>query len=217
MSKDWTGNYNSIYRTLGASNHCDSEREENDFYATHPKALELLLEKEEFAHFVYEPAVGQGHLADVLKDHGYTVICSDIIDRGYPNTEIHDFLKAESLAIRGDIITNPPYKYATEFVKKAMELIEVGDKVAMFLKLTFLEGKERYNLFRKYPPKKIYVFSSRVACGKNGDFYQRNSDGSIKTDKKGNKLEIGSAACYAWFIWQKGSIRLPEIDWLIEE
>lgn len=217
MSKDWTGNYNSIYRTLGASNHCDSEREENDFYATHPKALELLLEKEEFAHIVYEPAVGQGHLADVLKDHGYAVICSDIIDRGYPNTEVQDFLTAESLAFRGDIITNPPYKYAAEFVEKAMQLIEVGDKVAMFLKLTFLEGKERYNLFRKYPPQKIYVFSSRIACAKNGDFYQRNSDGSIKTDKKGNKLEIGSAACYAWFIWQKGSIRLPEIDWLIEE
>ena len=31
MSKDWTGNSNSIYKTLGASNHTDKERETNDF------------------------------------------------------------------------------------------------------------------------------------------------------------------------------------------
>ena len=34
MANDWTGNLNSIYKTLGASNHTDKEREENDFYAT---------------------------------------------------------------------------------------------------------------------------------------------------------------------------------------
>ena len=32
--KDWTGNYNSIFKTLGASNHTDKEREVNDYYAT---------------------------------------------------------------------------------------------------------------------------------------------------------------------------------------
>jgi hypothetical protein len=217
MSKDWTGNYNSIYKTLGASSHSVGEREENDFYATNPKALELLLEKEEFAHFVYEPAVGQGHLAEVLKNNGYTVICSDIIDRGYPNTEVKDFLTIDSLAVKGDIITNPPYKYAAEFVEKAMQLVDVGDKIAMFLKLQFLEGKDRYKLFKKYPPKKIYVFSSRITCAKNGDFYQRDNNGNIKLDRHGNKLEIGSAVCYAWFIWEKGSKSLPIIDWLINE
>lgn len=34
MSKDWKGNYNSIYKTLGASNHIERGRELNDFYAT---------------------------------------------------------------------------------------------------------------------------------------------------------------------------------------
>lgn len=28
---DWTGNSNSIYTTLGASNHTDKERETNDY------------------------------------------------------------------------------------------------------------------------------------------------------------------------------------------
>lgn len=42
MANDWTGNSNSIYKTLGASNHTDKEREENDFYATEPIAIDKL-------------------------------------------------------------------------------------------------------------------------------------------------------------------------------
>ena len=41
MSKDWTGGYNSIFKTLGASNHTERERQKDDFYSTDPKALEL--------------------------------------------------------------------------------------------------------------------------------------------------------------------------------
>lgn len=36
--KDWAGNKNSIYKTLGASNHTDKEREVNDYYASHTTA-----------------------------------------------------------------------------------------------------------------------------------------------------------------------------------
>ena len=42
--KDWT-NRNSTFVQLGASNHSKKEREENDFYATDPKALEIFLDK----------------------------------------------------------------------------------------------------------------------------------------------------------------------------
>ena len=43
----------------------------------------------------------------------------------------------------GDILTNPPYKYAKEFIEHAMTIIPDGRKVFMFLKLQFLEGKAR--------------------------------------------------------------------------
>lgn len=55
---DWTGNFKSIYTTLGASNHTQSERQVDDYYATEPKALELLLEKESFYPYVWECACG---------------------------------------------------------------------------------------------------------------------------------------------------------------
>lgn len=47
VNKDWTGNSNSIWKTLGASNHTDKERQNEDFYATQPLAAELLLQIED--------------------------------------------------------------------------------------------------------------------------------------------------------------------------
>ena len=62
------------------------------------------------------------------------------------------FLAIDNLEWDGNIVTNPPYKYAQEFVEKALSIIPEGKKVAMFLKLTFLEGKARRALFRSTPP-----------------------------------------------------------------
>lgn len=200
MSKDWTGNYNSIYKTIGASNHTDKEREKDDYYATEPKAIELLLQEEKFDKDIWECAVGGGHLAEVLKQKGYRVLCSDIVNRGYNETAIIDFLKSRERWI-GDIITNPPYKYAKEFVEHALEIITLGNKVAMFLKLTFLEGKARKEFFKKYPPKTIYVASGRLLCAKNAEFEKMRSSG-------------GSAVAYAWYVWEKGYCGETIVKWI---
>ena len=204
IEKDWTGNAKSIFTCNGASNHTDKEREVNDYYATDPKALELLLELEDFNHYVWEPACGQGHLSHVLEQEGYDVKSSDIIDRGYPNTEIIDFLnfskEQNKYGMPRDIITNPPYKYAKEFVEHALDISMNGTKIAMFLKLTFLESKTRKELFKKYPPKTIWVSSSRLQCAKNGDF---------ETYGKG----VGTAVAYAWYIWEKGYTGYTVVKW----
>lgn len=201
-NKDWTGNGKSIYTTLGASNHSDGEREINDYYATDPEALVSLLDRETFSPYVWECACGGGHLSQVLDDYCYDVKSSDIIDRGYEGTEIIDFLKVTKEDIKNDvsrdIITNPPYKYAKEFVEHALDISMDSVKVAMFLKLQFLEGQARRELFKKYPPKTIYVFSSRVKCAKNGEFENISS----------------SAVAYAWFIWEKGFKGNPSIKWI---
>ena len=188
-SKDWTGNYNSIFKTLGATSHSNEVREENDFYATTPEAAEYLLELETFSDNIWECACGSGHLSEVFIKNGYTVTSTDLIDRGYGISGI-DFLRTVEV-FYGDIITNPPYKYAKEFVEKALDVIPEGNKVAMFLKLTFLESKSRRQFFTENPPKYIYVSSSRLTCAKNGDFEAMKKAG-------------GSAIAYGWFIWEKG-------------
>lgn len=186
----------SVFTMIGASNHCESERQQEDYYATDPKALKLLLELETFAPIVWECACGEKHLSDVLTEKGYSVRSSDIINRC--DNEVLDFLSDDVTHWEGDIITNPPYKQAQEFIEKALSIIPEGNKVAMFLKVTFLEGKKRKQLFEKYPPKIIYVSSSRITCAKNGDF-----DGT----------KYNSAIAYAWFVWEKGYQGDPVIKW----
>ena len=143
MSKDWVGNQNSIFKCLGASNHTEDEREINDYYATDPSAIDDLLKVERFNSNIWECACGEGHLSKRLEDYGYNVLSSDLIDRGYENALVMDFLEQDN-KFDGDIITNPPYKYCSEFILKALELINDGNKVSMFLKLTTLEGQKRY-------------------------------------------------------------------------
>ena len=194
--KDWTGNNKAIYTCLGASNHALEERQTEDYYATDPKAAELLLEVEPDLDNIWECACGEGHLAKFFGDCGKLALASDLVNRVFGDTFI-DFLNIEHYWY-GDIVTNPPYKYALEFVKQAISLIHDGHKVCMFLKLTFLEGKARKEFFKQYPPKTIYVCSGRIPCAKNGDFDKYPS----------------SAVAYAWFVWEKGFIGKPAIEWI---
>ena len=148
--KDWVGGSAAVFKTLGASNHTDGDRQREDYYATEPKATEWLCKLERFDGRILEPSCGEGHMSRVLEAAGYEVVSRDLVDRGYG--EVADFLAIDNLEWDGNIVTNPPYKYAQEFVEKALSIIPKGKKVAMFLKLTFLEGKARRALFRSTPP-----------------------------------------------------------------
>ena len=174
-----------------------AEREQNDYYATDPKALYKLLEHETFNKNIWEPACGEGNLSKVLKEKGYNVYSTDLIDRGYQD-DVIDFLKTNNKWF-GDIITNPPFKFTNEFVIKSLASIENGNKIAMFLKLNYLSGKKRYNeIYSIYPPSKVYIFSGRIACSKN------NKPEGFK----------GGAMDYAWFIWEKGKQGPTYLKWI---
>jgi hypothetical protein len=192
INKDWIGNKKSTFVTLGSSSHTDSKREENDYYATDPICAKELYELGLGLYNVWEPSCGEGHLARFFDEQGILAKATDLIDRGYG--EQADFLKQET-SHDGWIVTNPPYKYAQEFCEKAITL---SGNVAMFLKLTFLEGQKRKLFFKKHPPKYVYVYSARRKCAINGNF---ESVGS-------------SAAAYAWFVWEKDFFGQPIIEWI---
>lgn len=196
MAKDWTGNKVSYITTNGFANNREYDREANDYYATEPKAVILLLELEDFKDGkVWECACGEGHLSEAMKEKGITVYSSDIVDRGYG--DVKDFLSDEVTFWDGHIITNPPYKYAQDFIEKALSIIPEGRKVAMFLPIRYAEGKKRKKLFEKFPPKIIYISSSRLKCAINGDFDNMK----------------GSAVSYAWFVWEKGHKEDTKVKW----
>ncbi len=204
--KDWIGNKKSTFIQLGASNHSNKEREERDFYATDPKALEIFLDKLdedkiELHNDIWECACGMGHLSEVLKKRDYCVFSSDIVNREYKEMMAKDFLQTTTTYPTGvemDILTNPPYKYAQEFVEHALDIQADGYYTIMFLKIQFLEGQARKKLFEKYPPKYVYVNSARQLCAMNGEFDKYKA----------------TAICYCWFIWQKGFKGESVIRWI---
>lgn len=196
MARDWKGGTASTFKTIGASNHSKHERHDLDYYATEPAATEWLCQLEKFDGPILEPSCGEGHISEVLKKQGYEVVSRDLADRGYGESG-RDFLCPEIEHWNGDIITNPPYAFAQEFVERALAMVTEGRKVAMFLKLTFLEGKRRKEMYLNTPPRRIWVSSSRLNCAMNGDFQNFS----------------GSAMAYAWFVWEKGYQGYPEIRW----
>ena len=176
--KDWTGNSKAVFSCSGASSHSPEARADLDFYSTDPIAAEWLLRIEHLNQRIWEPACGAGHLSEVFEFMGHEVRSTDLANRGYGEAGI-DFLACTE-QYKGDIVTNPPYAFAKEFVNKALDLVPEGAKVCMFLRLQFLESDARRELFNLSPPVRVHVAQKRINCYKDGD-----------------RKEAGSAVCYA--------------------
>jgi hypothetical protein len=153
-----------------------------DYYPTPPCATKALLANERFGKTVLEPACGAGDISKVLREHGYLVSSTDLYDYGY-GASGHDFLQYDGPKYDA-IITNPPFKHAHEFVNKALQYS--SGKVAMFLRLQWLEGQKRKKLFESTPLSKVYIMSRRVPM-------QR---GRLATDQ-----DKGGPLAFAWFVW----------------
>lgn len=181
----------------------ENKRVENDYYATNPKALEMLLKAFPIPKGrTLEPCVGEGHLARVLESYGCSVDCVDLVDRGYPDTVVHDFLTYSTNVRYDSIVTNPPFSLAEEFIRKSMTLLKPRGICCMFLKIQFLEGAKREAFYKQYPPKYIYVFRNRMATWNNGQ----------PLDPNGKRW--ATTMCHAWFIFEKDFSGEPIVRWL---
>ena len=175
---------------------------DGDYYATDPQAAKDILRLEPQLNDIWEPACGAGHLAKEFFLAGKLRLATDIVNRGFQfQDRCNDFLMLNE-EWRGDIITNPPYNLAAEFVLHALKIVPSGSYVVMFLPITFLESQSRYSkIFLHYPPKRVHVYAKRMRCLLNGDF-ERSEHNTMK--------------CYAWFVWQNGFAGAPVLDWIVE-
>jgi hypothetical protein len=144
-----------------------------------------------------EPGCGAGYMSRTLREYFGEVEAYDAVD--YGNNEVRDFLTfdhSETPAFDW-IITNPPFKHAEEFIRKALTLTRVG--VAIFARTSFVESVGRYErLFKDKPPSTIAFFTERVPINKN----------------KVAKSNV-TATCYSWLVWMKYSITLGcEAVWI---
>jgi hypothetical protein len=169
-------------------------REPNDFYPTPPEAIYPLLEREKFVGEIWECACGDGAISKILQEKGHQTYSSDLIDRGFGDPHI-DFLLSDRKT--NNIITNPPFKSAMEFVYKANELC--SDKFAFLCRINFLEGVARSKMFKTTPLKQVYFFSRRITF--------------IHPELK-SKTHGGGMLAFAWFVFEKGYQDKPTIDWI---
>lgn len=176
-------------------------REKADFYPTPGWAVKALLDREAFEGSCWEPACGRGDISKRLVEAGLDVYSTDLLDYGYGLSEI-DFLNENSLFAAGhkkvdNIITNPPFNLALDFVTTSKRF--ANNKIAMFLKTTFLEGVERKLMWQdnQFPFKKMYQFSRRVSFGKEDNTHKNNG-----------------MMAFAWFVWDKNHIGPPTIEWI---
>lgn len=171
------------------------KRETNDFYPTPPSTTHALMKREIFEGNVWECASGNGSMSKVIEE--YNDCMSSDIRRGkdvYGEKGVN-FIKTNRKV--DNIITNPPYKCAKEFIEHALECAD--KKVAMLLKLVFLEGIDRYTMFKNTPLKTVYVFCKRQ-----------------NITIRGKKMKNSSMIAYAWFIWDKSYVGKPTIEWIYE-
>ena len=138
-------------------------RVKDEFYPTPNTCTIGLMELEQ--HFirshtdcVWECACGDGKMSDIIDEYGFTVISTDLVDRGYGSQM--DFLATTAGKEKVAIVTNPPFNLAPQFIEHAIGYFEVP-YLALLLKSTFWHAKRRLPLFRKYPPSVIYPMTWR--------------------------------------------------------
>ena len=178
-------------------------RVDDDYYATPPQSTKAILDVLVLKGSILEPACGGGHMSEVLKERypNQDIKSTDLVDRGYKEAKTGiDFLTHDYGRTFENVITNPPFKYMREFAERALEIST--DKVAMFGKIQFLEGKGRKDFLIKSPLKYVYVFSERQNPMRNG------------SDKDENGKKWSSTMCFAWYIWEVGYEGEPMIRWL---
>ena len=136
---------------------------------------------------IAEPCAGDNWISSEFRGRGYQVVTGDVDpDRPvhYPGCDIFSERASKHYNGCDAIITNPPFSGAPLYVRRALE---ITDRVAMLLRINFLE------------PCEGFEWSSRVDLLKSLSRVIILPRVSFINGKRGTD----SATC-AWFIWDNG-------------
>jgi hypothetical protein len=173
-------------------------RAERDFYPTPQSAISILLDNYPLQNgWILEPCAGNGAICKALRGRPdkwdgslYAVeireeerdtlreYCDDVLIKDFLHTSLDDFDYPMPSA-PGTIITNPPFSIAKQIIERCFEIADERTEIIMFLKLAFMETKERYGFWKRHPNVSLISLMKRPSfTGKGTDF-----------------------AAYGWFIW----------------
>lgn len=178
-------------------------RDEDDWYVEPEWCVEALLDAERFEGPIWDPACGSGTIPRVCHRRGYEVYGSDIVDRGCPGWWKQDFVRDPlGRVLPYSIVTNPPYKLAETFVRRALNACT--GKVAMLVQAKFLFSQQRHKLFTQQPPSTVYILSRRPSMPPGRAYL------AGEVEAKGGKVD------YCWLVWgHHGARHETVIRWLL--
>jgi hypothetical protein len=171
----------------------DENRNENDLYPTPPIATYILQKYVDLPKNIIEPCAGRGNISIELIRNGFNVKSFDMHE--YPDQLCsiqtgQDVLTLPKQVDYDAFVTNPPY-----FQDLPRKIAEKGVSeyavTALFVRLTYLEGKKRNKLFTKNVPSDIIILSDRIRFGA----------GYPEAINKNEQL--GGMIAYMWIIWDK--------------
>ena len=194
-------NLKSIY--VGV-NKTDPLRNTNDLYPTPPLATYILCKYSDVPKKVVEPCAGKGNIAIELQRNGHEVAAFDLYEYDNSLVEIqhgYDIMKLPKQEGFDALVTNPPY--FKDLPRKILEKsLKEYNYVALFLRITFLEGIKRHDLFKKNKPSQIIFLSDRVR-------FKDDLDREPITKEE----QIGGMIAYAWFIWGPEKTDNTKLHW----
>lgn len=174
------------------------DRQHLDFYATNPKDVvevcQLLSLDKSKSLRVLEPCAGNGHIVNVLRSYGHTVITNDIIEREFKLDYTLDYLSEAIPEQKFDLVlTNPPFKYAKEFILKSLEYADI---VVIIARLDLLESKRRKEINQKHL-KHVFVHTDRARFARDGN---------------DSLFEQGTAMSTGWFVYVKNKTEKTTLE-----
>jgi hypothetical protein len=184
----------------------DPDRNKNDLYPTPPLATYILHKYVNLPKNILEPCAGRGNISAELLRHGYNVKSTDLYEYEPTLCNIEtgvDILELPKQNGYDALITNPPYH--KDLPRKIAEKgVAEYDLTALFVRLTFLEGKKRKDLFTSHPPSDIIILSDRIRFG----------TGLLEPINKQDQL--GGMICYCWVVFRKDKTDGPtNVRWVL--
>lgn len=169
------------------------DRRELDFYPTPKNVTQALInyltenDKLTVSDKIWEPACGNGKMANVFKENGFEVVSSDI-KTDYGITGI-DFTTIENpISECYAVITNPPFKYSDQFILQGLRHARL---TAMLVKSQYWHALNKTELFKNNRPTYVLPLNWRP------DFKE---DDRKPGEKKGSPtMEV------LWTVWIRGS------------
>jgi hypothetical protein len=163
-----------------------------DFYASPYAALPPLLaaERRKLPRVLWEPACGNGALVIPLRNRGFVVTATDIVDRGCPDAHARDFFDVKSTHALG-IVTNPPFDGSAGGIEDFAEhAARLSPYVAILARLAWFEGAGRHSWWGRMGLRRIIKIADRLPMMHREGY-------------EGPKLS-NSGQCFGWFIFEPG-------------